>query len=85
MLSGYITATTMFVVGPAFSSRTIIAIRKPTTVGEEVFIRGGGVRIKHPCNASYNSAYDQWKNGDSVLDWNGAEESQGTWQVLGCF
>ncbi|XP_064626202.1 alpha-amylase-like [Lineus longissimus] len=85
---------------PSGWERTVVLIKKTTNVGEDLFIRGGvsaagctsdaetsacsiPIRYRQIGNGHFVK-YEAWATGDSVLDWFGAQSSQGKfggWQA----
>ena len=68
--------------GPGGVQPTVVAIKRQTVPGSDVFIVGGvapGQEIDitlHPFPANWES-YNAWRRGDDHLDWDGAEPGQG--------
>ena len=68
--------------GPDGVQPTIVAIKRQTVPGSDVFIVGGvspdqQIDISlHPFPANWES-YNAWRVGDDHLDWDGPEPGQG--------
>jgi len=67
---------------PGDMSRTVVFIEKQTSSGQDVFIRGGvspsdNIPIAVRRLPDQWSLYNDWSQGDTMLDWNGAEAGQG--------
>ena len=63
--------------------RTVVFVEKQTSSGQDVFIRGGvaptdSVPISVRRLTDQWSLYNDWSQGDTLLDWSGAESGQGT-------
>ena len=67
---------------PGEKKRTVIFLEKQTVSGQDVFIRGGlspNQGVGHTVRKLDSKwwAYNDWAEGDTMLDWNGAEGGQG--------
>lgn len=71
--------------------RTVIIIKKETVPGQDLFILGGkadggSIDIKMIPMGNQWEKYNAWSNGDTKLDWNGAQTEQGkfnNWNAMG--
>ncbi|XP_042220003.1 alpha-amylase-like [Homarus americanus] len=81
-------------------ARTVVFVHKQTSVGQDLFIRGGiDSAHRQGCNdnaetdvcaiditvsslgtADHYAKYNAWRQGDTKLDWYGAQASQGSYQ-----
>ena len=67
---------------PGEKKRTVIFLEKQTVSGQDVFIRGGlspNQGVGHTVRKLDSKwwAYNDWAEGDTMLDWNGGEPGQG--------
>ena len=76
------TTTSQAGPGPSGVQLTVLAIKRQTVPGSDVFIVGGVAPDQqidislHPFPANWES-YNAWRAGDDHLDWDGPEEGQG--------
>merc|ERR1712172_379784 len=67
---------------PGEKKRTVIFLEKQTVSGQDVFLRGGlspDQGVSHTVRKLEERwwAYNDWAEGDTMLDWNGGEAGQG--------
>ncbi|MFH4976495.1 hypothetical protein AB6A40_003204 [Gnathostoma spinigerum] len=70
---------------PSSWETTVILLKRETNIGDYVFIRGGNTQSKETIPIAHQtetpftySEYQSWSQGDTVLDFEDYEESQGT-------